>query len=106
MKKKYISVSVYKSPLGDSTNGGISSDTNTLYVEHERGWISEEDITNKHKIVELAWKGDYIYCRAAGNPRRPMMGGNFIFSSDSRFKEYSRQPIPIHDRFEESPFKF
>lgn len=30
----------------------------------------------------------------------PMFGGNFCYSSDSRFREICQYPIPIHDRFE------
>ena len=30
----------------------------------------------------------------------PMFGGNFIWTSDSRFRRLSPRPIPVHDRFE------
>lgn len=30
--------------------------------------------------------------------RRLMFGGNFIYSSDSRFRALSSYPIPVHDR--------
>lgn len=30
----------------------------------------------------------------------PMFGGNFVWSCDSRFREISEGPLPVHDRFE------
>jgi hypothetical protein len=37
----------------------------------------------------------------AGEDRWLMFGGNFIWSSDSRFRnEVSEYPIPVHDRIE------
>lgn len=32
-----------------------------------------------------------------------MFGGNFIFTSDSRLRDVSDQPIPVHDRVESAP---
>jgi len=29
-----------------------------------------------------------------------MMGGRFVYSSDSRFRTISAYPVPLHDRFE------
>jgi hypothetical protein len=31
----------------------------------------------------------------------PMFGGNFLWTSDSRFRRLFDGPIPIHDRFEQ-----
>ena len=33
-----------------------------------------------------------------------MMGGNFVYSSDSRFRQISPYPLPVHDRFETQKF--
>jgi hypothetical protein len=30
----------------------------------------------------------------------PMMGGNYITTSDSRFRGIANHPLPVHDRFE------
>lgn len=44
---------------------------------------------------------DYVYAVPAGHDGKWLMfGGNFIWSSDSRFRELSTQPIPLHDRVE------
>lgn len=33
-----------------------------------------------------------------------MFGGNFLWTSDSRFREISDHPIPVHDRHEDCSF--
>ncbi len=44
----------------------------------------------------------YLRAAPAGEKRWTMFGGNFIWSSDSRFRnEVSGRPIPVHDRIEE-----
>jgi hypothetical protein len=43
----------------------------------------------------------YLRAVPAGERRWTMFGGNFIWSSDSRFRrEVSERPIPVHDRIE------
>jgi hypothetical protein len=43
----------------------------------------------------------YLKVRPAGEKRWCMFGGNFLWSSDSRFRqEVSERPIPVHDRIE------
>jgi len=52
----------------------------------------------------LSGKGEYIHAEPRMNGKNingldyGMFGGNFIYTSDSRFP--SNYPIPVHDRFE------
>lgn len=110
MKYKGLSVQVYKSPLGDSTAGGISANKDSLIltsIEDTNGIeISinapfEGDETNTVKIVPGHlpgyWRAIPVNSKKSGMIG-PMFGGNFIYCSDSRFP--LKAPVPIHDRYE------
>ena len=91
--------------LGDCTNNGISAHASDLYILSEKkGPFEPEDI---RQCVYVEWREgcgeQYIDCKPAYFPKRwYMAGGNFLYTSDSRFKEItkSKYPIPIHDRHE------
>lgn len=104
--EKCFKADVYKnSKLGDCTNGGISSYTQELYiVSKQKGPFEPEDI---RQCVYIEWNnisGElYISCKPVYFKKRwYMAGGNFLYTSDSRFREItkSKYPIPIHDRCE------
>lgn len=88
------------------TNGGISAHAQELYIlSRTKGPFEPADI---RKCVYIEWKESmgetYIDCKPAYCRKRwYMFGGNFLYSSDSRFREVtnSKYPIPIHDRYEE-----
>jgi hypothetical protein len=102
MKKSGLLVYVYRWNLEDCTNGGITSKVDKIILVGE----------NIPKIFEVGEGKPYLeletshtgYIKAV--PRNfkqngeigGMFGGNFVYSSDSRFP--SKQPIPVHDRFE------
>ncbi len=96
---------VYRDCLGDCTNGGISSTRRELYIlSKEKGPFEPKDIRD---CVYIEWREvggeEYINCRPAYFKKRwYMAGGNFLYTSDSRFKEItkSKYPISIHDRYE------
>ena len=108
--KKTMQVSVYQSRwLGDCTNGGVSAIFPTLYLEHPEGpFMVDDDAPALIRIVErkLPWKdAPYLHVEAVNDPRHhdgvhvgPMFGGNFVYSSDSRFP--ADYPLPVHDRYE------
>src|SRR5215831_14146358 len=106
METKGLLVYVYKNTLGDCTNNGISCQNDRLILVGQGVdcQVFNGDETN---TVKIAFKhvGDkpYIYCapitETPKNMIGPMFGGNFVYCSDSRFP--SKQPIPIHDRYEE-----
>lgn len=93
----------------DCTNGGISSRTDRILVACEDG--SEEiDETkplpeNLFRIENTGW-GDKPHLALVPFAKvKPgnvgwMMGGNFAYSSDSRFSKLSQYPLGIHDRQE------
>ena len=102
--KRYLAVEVYRNTLGDSTNNGISSEkhNNRLAVPCKHGnWSEEEAITAGFELLELGCKGGVNNFIPKGSKRWNMNGGNFAYSSDSRFSEtYGNAPVAIHDRVE------
>lgn len=102
---KTIPVSVYRTlRLGDCSNGAPSSRADTMYLACEDGWFNrpEDDTCTLRLVRRRLFGGEYLHaepvCRKPEGSVGPMFGGNFIFSSDSRFP--SDYPIPIHDRYE------
>lgn len=119
--KSGLLVHVLRSPLGDCTNGGVSSKKNGFTLmpgarktaAYEGGPFQPSPDTPALYLAK--WYGRLLACPEdfeASNGRSPdmrddcsvnslggyMFGGNFIYSSDSRFPcEY---PIPIFDRKE------
>lgn len=111
-----IQVHIFRSDLGDCTNKGVTSPERaqgkTFVVFDEalpQGNWSLEECQNDPRFVCLKivrrWVGqpnEYLHLE----PMRPpgggnsMAGGNYVGSSDSRFRELSRYPLPVHDRFE------
>jgi hypothetical protein len=104
-----LHVYVYRNDLGDSTNGGITSNVKSILL-----------CTSKEEAVEEMKKGvpalylenrnlsHGMYKTAYPGTSKPnghvgyMAGGNFVYTSDSRFSEYfgTSYPIPVHDRSE------
>lgn len=100
-----LTAEVYRNPLGDCTNDGISSYQRELYVlAAQKGPFEPEDIRQCVYIERREIMGkEYIDCKPAYCRKRwYMMGGNFLYTSDSRFKEITgiSYPIAIHDRYE------
>ena len=98
-----LPVYVYRSgALGDCANGGISSCVDTLYLIVPDGFcdMPEED----PRVMEVKHIGEHAYVapvhpfRAPDAVLGPMAGGNFVYSTDSRFP--AEYPLPIHDRWE------
>jgi hypothetical protein len=103
---KAISIYVYKSSLGDCTNGGISAKYKTILLEHPRGNY-DVDIENPPEnfckiVTRNLWGKEYKhiepYAKAPGVGW--MYGGNIASCSDSRFSDLSQYPLCIHDRTE------
>lgn len=91
--------------LADCTRGGISAHTSELYVLSEHKGPSEpEDIRQCVYIEGRKTCGEQYICSKPIYFRKLwyMAGGNFLYTSDNRFKEItkSKYPIPIHDRYE------
>ena len=88
----------------DCTNGGISSRYDSLLIECEDGYIDIDENNPPENLVVMKERviGGRTYYRLEPyntNGKWHMMGGNFAYTSDSRFPfDY---PLPIHDRVEE-----
>ena len=102
---KALPVEVFRSGLGDCTNGGMSSRHDTLYVICDRGFI---DIDPKNPPDNLAKvvKRRTIYHIEPYTPATQigwMMGGNYAATSDARFSDMiggMYGAVAIHDRQE------
>lgn len=107
-------VSVFKNPLGDCTNGGMSSNVTSICVVNVDGPF-EPSHDRPAAILTTNQVGNPVIkparqdfgCPWVEQPGWFMMGGNFAYTSDSRFGEALRKmgadfygAIPIHDRQE------
>lgn len=98
-----FSVEVFKSSyIGDCTNNGISKDKEQLFLIGENlPKISIIKDIRDCLVLDYTINRDYVRCKPLINKDKHYMdGGNFIYSSDSRFAEINKYPIPIHDRVE------
>ena len=117
MKVNCLPVDVYRSPLGDCTNHGISSRFKELLVFCPSGHMSfNSDTETPLNFCAIFRKEtfsgpDYLYIAPAMVDengrfvRRPdwwMNGGNIASTSDSRLREMTghNYPLHIHDRRE------
>lgn len=95
-----ISLSVYKFPLGDCTNGGVSGgETKDVYVPCEFGPYTAFKVDQSLILFPEQRRQEYWALKPANTPDGmvgPMCGGNLAYSSDSRV----RRVYHIHDRFE------
>ena len=98
-------VTVYKDADGsDCTANGITSHYSRLVLVGD-GVDGPFDVKEGEPHLKLVKRnmGSREYLHAVpvnfgGKGVGPMFGGNFIYTSDSRFP--SDYPIPVHDRFE------
>ena len=100
----YLPVNVYtNNAFSDSSNGGVTARMpERLVVPCEDGHISEEDVEKRgYTVLEPGVILNTLHVKPRGLKGHSMFGGNFIYTSDSRFgKAYGRHPIAVHDRQE------
>jgi hypothetical protein len=116
----YIPVDVYRNNSGDSTNNGVSNNCNRMYLFKENlstnniiNFITREDSNiNILECLQVQTKnlpdGNYTYTKPVIgmlNSKWHMFGGNYAYTSDSRFADILNtsilsNPIAIHDRVE------
>ena len=122
--------SIYKDHKGDCSNGGISSEVERVWVPCPDGHMTVGDLIKSElwktkrtavctKVKRELWQGHISITLEpyTGDYESPdsdmrdhtdspgmtdfMMGGCFVWSSDSRFsREYGDRPVPLHDRRE------
>ena len=98
----------FRHPLGDCTNNGLTSvgDSFDLYFIDPTTPSSENTVDNipddalilikRNLFGKPAWYAKPASLFKSGT--QSMMGGNFVYTSDSRFP--GDAPIPVHDRVE------
>jgi len=98
---------IYKPKHGDCSNGGLSSwaDEVTLIDSKINGPFEPTPSRPAVKIIRRTIRGqEYIHAEpmedCPDNEIGYMMGGCFIYTSDSRMREVLPYPIPLHDRSE------
>lgn len=106
MKGMTVSIFINKQ-IGQSSNGGISSKCNkvTLIGEGIPEMYEPSENAPAVKLVKRNIYGsEYIHCEPVERPFAGcvgwMMGGSYVHCSDSRIREISPYPIPLHDRQE------
>lgn len=106
--RKGMLVNVYATKDGsDCTNGGITSYHKQLIMVGKgipEIFKAKADGSNCIEYVEREMFGkECNICVPLNQPELkkmngPMFGGNFVYTSDSRFPH--NNPVPVHDRFE------
>lgn len=97
-----LRVDVLKKENVDCTNGGMTSRFNSFILVWDEADPPEE--INGTPVLELIereiYGKRYLHSKPVceGSGVGPMAGGNFIYSSDSRFP--NDYPISVHDRWE------
>lgn len=110
---KRVLTFTFRNSLGDCTNNGLTSrhDSVWLYsdVDMNNPEVREElaTINEKTEILVLVKRGLFLGRQLSDiavpfsildSGRHSMAGGNFVYTSDSRFPGDS--PISVHDRVE------
>ena len=108
---------VFRCALGDCTNCGVSSKHNSVILSNvapdARVFEVHEGCPElvlcpglgdqKYRAVPRDFFDPEVPFRPDGRPnlvKWAMFGGNFVYTSDSRLREITPYPIPVHDRFE------
>lgn len=92
---------VFKNPLGDCSNDGVSNRHTKLFLPCGDGPFKAS--VDDESVVIFRQHNDHKYLEPLTVPAGAgwMMGGNYAASPDSRFAEHFNQyPLPIHDRQE------
>jgi hypothetical protein len=105
---KGLTVEIFKTQAFnncDCTNGGISHKVNQaiLIGEGLPEIFEPDENTPVLKVVKRNIFGRvYYHCEPIINPTGNgwMFGGNFVYTSDSRYYDVIDYPMPIHDRQE------
>lgn len=104
---RYLKVCVFRNDLGDSSLSGITSNPDlNLYVEIKRGNLTLDDVKMNNGIIlkpkPKPFESDSpcSFVEDVNDGKWRSFGGNFVWSSDSRFRDKYPSPIAVHDRIE------
>lgn len=106
-----LRVDIYKGPHGGKcSNNGTSMFHDTVNLYKTKAEAIEAQPTHPetpavYPIVRFLGgdENPYFHCVAVSDlGRQTMFGGCFLYTSDSRLKDYvgSNKPVPLHDRVE------
>lgn len=104
-----LSVSVYHSSvIGNCSNSGISTKRSEFIIETPCGIEWEVEPEGVLKVVRRTICGSkYVHAEPKFPTEQqkkqsgPMSGGTFVYTCDSRFREYINEyPVSLHDRWE------
>lgn len=109
-KRTPLSVSVLYNVSGgvisDCTNGGVSSKNDYMILVPEGAEAPTDSRWPVLKVVRRTFgSGDYLHAEPVTPVGKGqigwMFGGNFVYTSDSRYRQWvCEYPIAIHDRCE------
>jgi hypothetical protein len=114
-KSRFIEVDIYTNShrgigsnvdctLNGATGAAMRAEGTRYYVQVPGGNYSLDDLDNMDNPVVILLPGKKggainFVPELEGNPWT-MFGGNFAWTSDSRFRELYPNPVPVHDRIE------
>ena len=102
---------LYNAGIADGTNGGMTSKHGRVILVPEDAEVPEQN--SGYPVLVVVRRNisgaDYLHAQPLSAPDKGiawMNGGNFVYSSDSRFREWvGDYPIPVHDR-QETPAQY
>ena len=104
---KYLPVFVLSQVnSADCSAGGVTyTNPDKLVVPCEDGFLSEADVAARGYVVLELMEPAFADCPPRFQPKGiegwNMFGGNYVHTSDSRFRRaYGWHPIAVHDRVE------
>lgn len=101
-----LPLEIYKSNLGDCSNGGISSRFKEILLICDEGYINIDENNLPENLCKLVERdlGFTVYKHiepvAKANGVGWMAGGTLVYTCDSRFRRMSEYPLVLHDRTE------
>ena len=116
-KRRGLLVHVFRSSLGDCTNEGVTAHQDQFYLyDPETPFENAPEIPDEAfeagevLLVDYVTVGDRSYFARPATEKGqaltreghagPMAGGNFVSTSDSRFRERFGDALRVHDLFE------
>lgn len=113
--QRFISVDIYRHGAYENLlhGGGVTAEVNcspnTIFVVpcKDGNWTAEEvNFQQRFVVLDIEKRNiggkEYVNLRPSDAGKAwTMFGGNFAWTSDSRFRQsVSEQPLPVHDRIE------
>lgn len=102
-----LRVWIFRSNLGDCTNGGVTATAEQAILfgipggNVEREDVKPGDVVLRVRVRTMFDGHEYVYAEPVRSDGLiGAAGGNFVYSSDSRFHRVCDYPISVHDRFE------